>query len=298
MQENNEKRKLKLGLMQVDHIVSESIEEKQDRLFSLTEECLKKGAELVFFPEGYQYSNEKDIFDRPQELARISEKWKERLSKLAVKYNAYIVPWEYEVGENGAIYNSSYILDRNGNEVGRYRKCHLTYGEQLKLTAGNEFKVFDLDFGKLGIMICFDNYFPESARCLGVLGAELVLYPLYGDTLNPQWETKLRARAIDNGMYIATAQIDMHAMQKGISYSGLVNPEGNVICRLTEKDSCCVVEIDLAKQVITNLNAGLDTRENLKYMLERSRNVEAYKPICEPKKNVKPWNEICNYSKE
>lgn len=293
-----EKRKLKLGLMQVNHIVGESIEEKQDRLFSLTEECLNKGAELVFFPEGYQYSGEKDILDRPQDLIRIQKEWKERLSLLSKKHGAYIIPWEYEVDEDGKIYNSSYILDRNGNEVGRYRKCHLTYGEQLKLTHGNEFKVFDLDFGKVGIMICFDNYFPESARCLGILGAQLILYPLYGDTLIPQWETKLRARAIDNSMYIASAQIDMHAMAKGISYSGLVDPEGNVICRLTEKDSCTVVEIDLGKQVITNLNAGQETRENLKYLLERSRNTEAYKIISQPQKEVKPWKEICNYSKE
>lgn len=117
------------------------------------------------------------------------------------------MPWDYEYND-GKIYNSSYILDRNGVELGRYRKTQLTIGEH-DLTPGDDIPVFDLDFGKVGIMICFDNYFPEVARVLGLKGAELVLSPLYGDTLIPQWEIKMKARAIDNSMYIASSQIDM-----------------------------------------------------------------------------------------
>lgn len=297
MLKENSGRNVKIGLLQVDHVQEESREVKYGRLLRLAEACLKEGAELVFFPEAYQYTSERDIVEEPSVLRQAANAWKDRCSELARAYHAYIVPWDYEADAQGKVYNSSYILDREGREIGRYRKCHLTYEEQLKLTHGSEFKVFDLDFGKVGIMICFDNYFPESARVLGTLGAELVLYPLYGDTLNPQWETKLRARAMDNSMYIASSQIDMHALDKGICYSGLVDPKGNVLCRLAEKDSYQVVEIEMGKQVITNLNAGPGMQENLRYYLERSRNPQAYGPLVKVAEKKIPWEVIHNYSK-
>lgn len=288
-------KRVKIGLIQVNHIMEESREKKYSRLLCLAENCLKEGAELVFFPEAYQYTGEREIVKDLKELKNAAQSWKERCSELARRYHAYVVPWEYEAGEQGRVYNSSYILDREGKEIGRYRKCHLTYGEQLKLERGSEFKVFELDFGKVGIMICFDNYFPENARVLGVLGAELVLYPLYGDTLIPQWETKLRARAMDNSMYIASCQIDMGAMEKGICFSGLVDPEGNILSRLSEPDSFRVVEIEVGKQVITNLNNGEGMHENLKYLLERSRNPGAYGPLVAEPENQRAWEEIHNY---
>lgn len=295
MFERKSGKKAKIGLIQVNHITSESREEKYGRMLVLAEECLKNGADLVFFPEAYQHTAERDIVRKLDELRGVCADWKKRCSELARKYHAYVVPWEYEADEQGNVYNSSYILDREGKEIGRYRKCHLTYREQLKLARGTEFKVFELDFGKVGMMICFDNYFPESARVLGVLGADLVLYPLYGDTLNPQWETKLRARAMDNSMYIASCQIDMGAMEKGICYSGLVDPKGNVLCRLVEADSWQVVEIEVGKQVITNLNNGEGMCENLKYLLEKTRNPEAYKPLVADLGELRPWEDIHNY---
>ena len=296
MFERKNGKKVKIGLIQVNHIIEESRERKYDRLFQLAESCLKEGADIVFFPEAYQHTGEREIVFNPDELRCVAAVWKKRCSELAKKYGAYVMPWEYEADEQGRVFNSSYILDRNGREIGRYRKCHLTYGEQKRLARGREFKVFELDFGKVGIMICFDNYFPESARVLGVLGADLVLYPLYGDTLNPQWELKLRTRAIDNSMYIASCQIDMGAMEKGICYSGLVDPKGNVLSRLAEPDSYQVVEIEVGKPVITNLNNGDGMCENLKYLLERSRNPEAYGPIAAELSGLRDWEEIHNYS--
>ena len=213
MDKSSNSRKAKIGIIQIDHIIAESKEQKYNRLLCLAEKCYDEGADLVFFPEAYQYTGDEGIINRRDDLLVQTEAWKEKCSAFAQKHHAYLVPWDYELGKDGKIYNTSYVLDRNGQEIGRYRKCHLTYREQLDgIGTGTEFKVFDLDFGKVGIMICFDNYFPESARVLGLLGAELVLYPLYGDTLIPQWELKLRTRAIDNSMYIASTQIDMNAM--------------------------------------------------------------------------------------
>jgi hypothetical protein len=134
--------------------------------------------------------------------------------------------------------------------------------------------VFDLDFGKVGIMICFDNYFPEVARILGIKGAELVLYPLYGDTLNPQWELKMKARAVDNTMYVAPCQIDMkYGIKMGISYTGMIDPEGNTIARLPEVGTWEVVEgvetltatlVDDEKTKVTIESKGTASEEEAK----------------------------------
>ena len=231
------------------------------------------------------------VFNGPVQFTKVSSEWKEKCSSLAKKYNAYVAPWDYEA-KDGKVYNSSYILDRNGNEIGRYRKCHLTFREEvaMKLTPGEEIPVFDLDFGKVGIMICFDNYFPETARILGIKGAELVLYPLYGDTLNPQWELKTRVRAIDNSMYIASSQIDMtNGIKMGISYTGMIDPNGNTVARLPDAGTWQVVEIEMGKQIITH-TAG--PHEDIRQYLNRQRNPGTYKDIIDEKKNVWDWNDI------
>lgn len=200
-----------------------------------------------------------------------------------------MVPWDYEVcGDR--IYNCSYILDREGREVGRFRKVHLTHSEILRgISHGDDFPVFDLDFGKVGIMICFDNYFPESARILGNRGAELVLYPLYGDTLIPQWELKMRARAIDNSMYIACSQIDN---RPGVVYTGLVDPEGNVLHRLELQPSWMVAEIEMDKAVDTHTTGSPDHTENIREYLARCRWPKAYGGLLEPTVHPKSWEEI------
>ena len=267
--------KAKIGLIQVDQRAEDGYKRRTDILYDYAEKCFKSGADLVFFPEAYQHVPDRSIVKDHPRLERISSEWKTRCSELARRYHAYLVPWDYEL-KDGKVYNSSYILDRDGVEIGRYRKVHLTYGEQMRgLSGGDDFPVFDLDIGKVGIMICWDNYFPESARCLGNNGAELVLYPLYGDTLVPQWELKLRARAIDNVMHIACTQIDGYCDG---AFTGIVAPDGEIIERFREP-SYKVVEIDIGKPWITHTTGNPAYFENIKLMTERCRRPEAYGAI-------------------
>ena len=220
----------KIGLIQVDNKMSGSIQDRQDALIALGTKCLEAGADLIFFPEAFQYVKIKGITKDKERLTEITAAWQERCAALARQYHAYVVPWDYYVGEDGGVRNSSYILDRNGALVGRYCKCNITSNEMKKgLVQGTEFPVFDLDIGRVGMMICFDNYFPEVAAALGNQGAELILYPLYGDTLRPQWEMKLRTRAIDHSLYVASCQLDPNWE---IAYTGVVDPEGNVVAKL------------------------------------------------------------------
>ena len=229
------------------------------------------------------------IFDT-QRLIGIADEWQERCAELARKYHAYVVPWDYYVGEDGRVRNSSYILDRDGNFIGRYCKCNLTASEQKKgLVHGTEYAVFDLDIGRVGIIICFDNYFPEAAASLGNSGAQLILYPLYGDTLKPQWEMKLRTRAIDHSLYMASCQLDPFW---DIAYTGIVDPEGNVIEKLDSANSYRVVEIEMGKTVRTNTSATPFCSEDLREYLHKCRNYRSYGSLASEGTMPKEWNEI------
>ena len=280
--------KTKIGLIQVMQRAEDDYNARCEMLYSQAEKCFIEGAELVFFPEAFQHVPDRSIVKDHDRLSAVSAEWKQRCSELAKKYHAYLVPWDYEYTD-GKVYNSSYILDRNGNEIGRYRKVHLTHSEQMRgLSNGEDFPVFDLDIGKIGIMICWDNYFPESARCLGNQGAQLVLYPLYGDTLDPQWEIKVRARAIDNSMYIVFEQIDGY---NEAAYTGAVGPDGTVLERITKEPGYRIVEVDLSAPVITHTTGNKAISENIKEMTERCRRPKAYGALMkEPE--IKEWNEI------
>lgn len=282
-------RKVRIGLIQVDQ-GEELYEERLNILENMARKCYEDGADLVFFPEAYQHVPDRSIRERPEELREKFNSWKARCVAMAKEFHAYIVPWDYEPTPEG-VYNCSYILDRNGIEVGKYHKVNLTRGElEWNIVHGEDFPVFDLDFGRVGIMICFDNYFPESARILGNRGAELVLYPLYGDTLVPEWELKMKARAVDNSMYVASCQIDNNTK---VAYCGIVDPHGNVVAKLDEYPSYKVVEIDLGAPVYTNTANVHGQRELIREYLKKCRYSQAYSGILEVPPDIKEWDEIC-----
>jgi len=269
-------KKVKLGILQVQPNYEWTIEERLAHLYNLTEKCLSEGAELVCLPEAYQYmGQERNALGFAEKYAQAH---KEACAALASKYNAYVVPWDYEISE-GKIYNTSYILDRTGKEVGRFRKVHLTYGEmQIGLARGDSFPVFDLDIGKVGIMICFDNYFPESSRILALNGADIILYPLYGDTIKPGWELKARARASDNSVYVLPCQIH-GAIHPEVTFSGLIDPQGNWAVKLLNEGEYAVVEAELGMQVLECPNGVAEDWHDMKQYLLKARNPAAYSDI-------------------
>lgn len=280
---------VKIGLIQVDNRRGGDIKKKWEHMLDLCSRCIDDGADLVFFPEAYQYTHDRDIINRTSEMLETAAEWKEKCAAIAKISGRYIVPWDYEI-EDGKIYNTSYILDRGGKEIGRYRKVHLTYAELSSgLTNGDSLPVFDLDFGRIGIMICFDNYFPETARILGNKGARLILYPLYGDTLISQWELKMRARAADNSVYIASCQI---GDQLDIAYTGMVNKKGNVICRIDNFGTYRIAEIEPEYRVITHTTGSKEYSEDINYYLEKCRQPAVYRSLVCETETRKSWDEI------
>jgi predicted amidohydrolase len=125
------------------------------------------------------------------------------LGVAAKQYNMYVVAGIYErAGET--VYNTAVLIGRDGNLKGVYRKAALPREEiEGGITPGGEFPVFETDFGKVGIMICWDVQFPEPARRLAMNGAEIILMPIWGGN-----ETLMAARAIENQVYLVTSGYD------------------------------------------------------------------------------------------
>lgn len=177
----------------------------------LLEQAGKEGCDIVVTSEDMtgltEYAmdiTEKNIFP---ELAELSQVLAEaRLAGIAAKHSMYVVGCFFKRA-GGHICNTAVIFGRNGDIVGEYRKTHLPFNEKWQCTPGDDISVFELDFGKVGVCICYEMMFPEFMEVQSLKGAEIVLHP----TLGYGWydeigEATLRTRANDNSVYIATSK--------------------------------------------------------------------------------------------
>ena len=156
------------------------------------------------------------------------------------------------------VYNTSYAFDRAGKEIAKHRKMHLfdievEGGQQFKesdvLSAGAGVTVFDTEFCKMGLMICYDIRFPELSRLMALMGAEVVVVPAaFNMTTGPaHWEISFRMRALDNQVYMigAAPARDYEASYHAYGNSIVTAPWGDVVCRMDEKEGMLLQEIDL-----------------------------------------------------
>lgn len=167
------------------------------------------------------------------------------LSERAKKYNMYIV-LSLNESEGSFYYNTGLLLDRKGAVAGKYRKMQLPLCEgEDGITPGRDYPVFDTDFGRIGILICWDHGFPEVSRILACKGAEILFLP----TL---WHTEIQApaRAVDNGVYVVVS-----APRWSKTPCRVINPEGEVIASVMGGDynenGLCVATIDLDRRYYT-----------------------------------------------
>jgi predicted amidohydrolase len=286
---------MRLGLIQVPSAQPTTVEEGVDLMISLMEDCFRRGADLAFTPEAWQYAAEpRDKTARVGLMQRHAQRTQDKCSALASKYHAYVGQWEYDMDSEGRLYNAMYLLDRHGERIGTHRKTHLTYAERALegLDFGDTQEVFDLDVGKVGILICFENYFPEPARIMAAQGAQLLLYPLAGDNKLPsgQWETKFQARAIDNTVYIASEQRELFdPSRRRTAYTGVVNPSGVTITRLFQPGQVAVVDIDLAARKTDLLDGGFVA--DMRQYLEISRRPQVYQGLTRPNQTTQ-WTDV------
>ncbi len=160
----------------------------------------------------------------------------DRFGAKAKQYHCYIIAC-YNEREGKAIYNTAVLIDRKGQVVGKYRKAYLPREEiEGGVTPGDEAAVFDTDFGKIGMMICWDVEYPEPAQKMALKGAEIIFEPVWDGS-----PVLTQARAIENHVYLVTSEYD--------NPSRIYDPEGNLLAEATdEKGSVAVAEVDLSQR--------------------------------------------------
>jgi predicted amidohydrolase len=156
----------------------------------------------------------------------------EQLGAAARARKSYIVAGLVE-RDGPAVYNTAVLIDRQGRLAGKYRKVHLPYTEiEWGITPGSSYPVFQTDFGKVGIMICWDTEFPEPTRALVAQGAELILVP--AQNVDDQL---LSAHALENRVFIVTSNDSKPSI--------VLDPKGEQLAAATRQESAAVLTIDL-----------------------------------------------------
>lgn len=220
-------------------------------------EAAKQQADLVVLGETVPYVN---VRQTPAENAEaIPGPTTEYFGGLAKQHAVHIAVSLYE-RDGHLVYNTAVLLSPAGQLLGKYRKVCLPHGEVEKGVApGADYPVFQTKFGKVGLMICYDGFYPEVARALTANGAEVIAWPVWGcDPL------LARARACENRVYVVSSTFTDPKMDWMVS--AVIDPTGKVVAQAKERGSVVVHEADLAKPLVGPYNLG-DFRE----MVQRHR---------------------------
>ena len=220
---------------------------------ALAEVCEKvQNLDLIVLPECMTNSNTGRDYPERAEPVPGGPTWN-IVHRFAVKYKVNIIAGVVERDPQGNMRNSAFIVDRQGKLAGIYRKVHLTVGESEKgVIPGNEFPVFDLDFGKVGIMICWDNWFGESARLLRLNGAEIIAYPIAGDGQLEHREHTWATRAMDNSIPMVIS-----LRGGGSSRSCVIDRDGFIRAKTSPSVDYAMADVDLAwRQKVFWLSVG------------------------------------------
>lgn len=171
----------------------------------------------------------------PRAVARMLD----RLGRAAAEHRMMLVACTDAMEADGRVFNTAFLLGRDGREIGRYRKVNLPLAEQSR-TRGGAFPVFPTDdLGTVGMLICYDMVFPEAARCLALQGADVIFHPTLGGAAIGDDDISLaafRTRAAENFVYLVVAMRGQGSM--------IVTPQGKVIATADGPDGLAIAEID------------------------------------------------------
>jgi predicted amidohydrolase len=209
--------------------------ENLEQFAKYVDDAGKQKADIVCLPEGTT------VCGTPLKYADVAEPIPGPstafFGQLARKNNCYVVAGIYE-RDGAVVYNTSVLLGRDGKLVGKYRKLCLPREEiDGGITPGKEYPVFDTDFGRIGMMICWDLHYPEVARELSRRGAEVIFMPIWGGN-----ETLAQARAIENQVHLVASGYDFPTT--------IYDRKGSVLAQEKEKSGVIVSEVDLNERVM------------------------------------------------
>ena len=212
---------------------SQSTEENLKAFSALVDRAGAEKADIVCLPEGATIVGTKLKYVSGSEP--VPGPTTKYLGEVARRNNLYIIAGLLEK-DGEVVYNTAVLIDREGNLAGKYRKASLPREEiDGGVTPGNSFPVFDTDFGRIGIMICWDVTFPEPARALAQQGAEIIFLPIWGGNVK-----LAQARAIENQVYLVSSTYDM--------VTAVFDLEGEIMKQAKDDGEVVIVDVNLNEQ--------------------------------------------------
>jgi len=271
-----------------------------ERAIDKVHQASARGAQVVCLPELFQtqyFCQREDaaLFDLAQPIPGPATS---RLAQLAKQLRMVLIASVFEKRAPGVYHNTAVVLDADGSHRGLYRKMHMPddplYYEKFYFTPGDlGFRAFDTVAGRLGTLVCWDQWYPEGARLTALQGAVVLFYPTaigwhpaekeqFGASQHDAWRTIQRAHAIANGVYVAVVNRVGHengdirgnaAPGAGLEFWGgsfLCDPFGRVIAEAShDQEEILVGEVDVKSME--------DTRRNWPFL--RDRRIDSYAPI-------------------
>jgi N-carbamoylputrescine amidase len=286
-------QRFRVGLVQM--AMSREPAENTAQAVEHVREAARQGAQVVCLPELYRspyfcQKEDPDLFDLAEPVPGPST---EALGRAAREAGVAVVAPVFERRAPGLYHNSAVMLNEKGEVAGLYRKMHIPddplFYEKFYFTPGDlGFQAFDVGAGRIGTLICWDQWYPEGARLTALRGASVLFYPTaigwhvhekeqYGDQQRSAWQTIQRAHAIANGVYVAVVNRVGHEVPPeggaGLQFWGssfLCDPFGVVLAQASEdRPEILVGEVDLGRIE--------EVRRNWPFL--RDRRIDAYEGI-------------------
>ncbi|MFA9423271.1 MAG: carbon-nitrogen hydrolase family protein [Sedimentibacter sp.] len=245
---------MKLGMVQMS--MKSNIEDNFNKSLDYCDKAKDAGCDLLFFPE-VQLSPFFPQYEKKNVENYVVKEHDEKIRQIAAKakkHNMCISPNIY-LEKDGRRYDASLWINKKGEIEGISKMVHILQAEQFYEKdyyhpSEDGFRVYDTEFGRIGIVICFDRHLPESIRTCAAMGAELIIIPTANTKAEPleMFEWEVRVQAMQNQVFIAMCnRIGLEGSMDFAGESLLVHPSGDLIYKAGDEETLIVQEIDLSE---------------------------------------------------
>ncbi|NUQ82883.1 MAG: carbon-nitrogen hydrolase [Bacteroidetes bacterium] len=280
-------RQMAVGLIQMS--CSADPADNMNRTVEKIRLAAGKGAQVIVLQELFRslYFCDTEDYENFKLAEPIPGPSTELLGRLAGELGVVIVASLFEKRAEGLYHNTTAVLDADGSYQGKYRKMHIPddpgYFEKFYFTPGDlGFKVFDTRFGRIGVLICWDQWYPEAARITAMMGADVLVYPTAigwalsqdaatNDEQYNAWQTIQRAHAVANGLpVISVNRVGVEGQMKFWGGSFVANPFGRLLFKASHDEEVIHVE---------SLDLTRSDSYRTHWPFLRDRRIDAYDPI-------------------
>ncbi|MFN5375918.1 MAG: carbon-nitrogen hydrolase [Chitinophagaceae bacterium] len=259
--------KVKVGLVQMS--CSGDAKSNMDKAIAGIKDAAAKGANIVCLQELFTslYFCDVEDYENFKLAEPIPGPSTDTLSAVAKEAGVVVIASLFEKRAQGLYHNTTAVLDADGTYLGKYRKMHIpddpAYFEKFYFTPGDlGYKIFETKYGKIGVLICWDQWYPEAARLTALMGAEILFYPTaigwatsQDEATNTEqynaWQTIQRSHAVANGVHVVSVNrvgFEQNGAMKFWGGSFISNPFGSLIVKAThDQEEVIVTELDLSK---------------------------------------------------